>query len=275
MTTPQITVLHDHSRPDLRDPSRPRPVRIYTWEPANPGPLVLVSHGTGGSGSDMDWLVQPLVEAGLRVVAFDHHGNNFVDGYEPEGFIHIWERPLDIAFVLDALADDGPVGIAGFSLGAYTAAAAAGARLNTGILQGLWSGVIPLPDIPEFPNVLDALRAKYGDEEWQQVAARAGDDFRNPRVHAVFMVAPGVGRFVTPDSLAAIRVPVDIHWGGADTINPYDADTVPYLEHIPTATGHCVGADVRHDDFFGPSPAATQVGSDAAAFFKLHSQSRA
>ncbi|WP_405940750.1 hypothetical protein [Streptomyces sp. NBC_00207] len=33
----------------------------------------------------MEWLVRPLHEAGFRVVALDHHGNNFVDGYEPQG----------------------------------------------------------------------------------------------------------------------------------------------------------------------------------------------
>ena len=41
----------------------------------------------------------------------------------------------------------------------------------------------------------------------------------------------------TRESLATVQVPVGIRWGGADTINPYDADTRPYLEHIPTASG--------------------------------------
>lgn len=275
MTMPRTTVLYDDARRNLRDSSRPRPIRIYTWEPEDPAPTIIVSHGTGGSGGDMDWMVRPLFDAGFRVVALDHHGNNFVDGYEPEGFIHVWERPLDIKFVLDTFAGDGPVGIAGFSLGAYTAAAVVGARLNSEILQGLWSGEIPLPEIPEFPDVMDALRAKYTDADWQRLTSGAGDDFTDPRIQAVFMVAPGVGRFVTPDSLAAITVPVDIHWGGADTINPYDADTVPYLDHIPTATGHCVGSDVVHDDFFGSSPASAKVGSDAAAFFNQQCRSLA
>lgn len=264
---PLITVLYDDSRPDLRDRSRPRPIRTYTWQPDRAGATVLVSHGTGGSGSDMAWLVQPLVEAGFRVVALDHHGNNFVDGYEPEGFVHVWDRPLDVSFVVDAISYNGPVGIAGFSLGGYTAAAVVGARLETGILRALWTGDVPLPDIPEFPGALDKLRAKYTDEQWLRLASRAGDDFTDSRIQVAFMVAPGVGRFVTPDSLKAIEVPVDIRWGGADTINPYDVDTAPYLDLIPTATGQCVGPDVRHDDFFGPSPATVQVGMEAAAFF--------
>ncbi|MFF3564869.1 hypothetical protein ACFYXS_32995 [Streptomyces sp. NPDC002574] len=35
------------------------------------------------------------------------------------------------------------------------------------------------------------------------------------------------GGFVTPQSLATVRVPVEIRRGGADTVNPYDVDTRP------------------------------------------------
>src|SRR5262245_11811469 len=118
---PRIRVLYDASRRDLREPSRPRPIRVYEWEPqssaAMPGPLVVVSHGTGGSGSDMKWLVEPLVAAGFRVVAVDHHGNNYVDGYEPEGFLYVWERPKDLSVVLDVLANEQPGGRVGAEIG--------------------------------------------------------------------------------------------------------------------------------------------------------------
>ncbi|MFF8602835.1 alpha/beta hydrolase family protein [Streptomyces sp. NPDC015232] len=185
---PLIRVLHDASRSDLRDPARPRPVRVYRWEPAEPAagpaPLVVVSHGTGGSGSAMGWLVRPLREAGFRVVALDHHGNDFVGGYEPEGFLHVWERPRDVSFVLDALAAEeplGPVGVAGFSLGGYTAAALAGARLDPRLLWAVLTGAVPLPDIPEFPGVLEALRAKRPlDEASRAETEAAGADLSDP-----------------------------------------------------------------------------------------------
>ncbi|WP_455710955.1 alpha/beta hydrolase family protein [Streptomyces cinereoruber] len=279
---PLIRVLYDESRRDLRDPDRPRPVRLYLWEPdrpeADPAPLVVVSHGTGGSGGDMEWLVQPLLGAGFRVVALDHHGNNHVDGYEPEGFLHVWERPRDVSFVLDALARErplGPVGAAGFSLGGYTAAALAGARVVPEVLWAVLTGEVPLPEIPEFPDVLEALRAKYPvDEASRRALDAAAADLSDPRVRAVFQVAPGVGGLVSPESLAAVRVPVDIRWGGADTIAPYETDTRPYLENIPTASGRSAGPDVRHDDFFAPEPADPdvrfRVGGEAAAFFRRH-----
>ncbi|TDC14971.1 hypothetical protein E1265_27480 [Streptomyces sp. 8K308] len=279
---PLIRVLHDESRRDLRDPTRPRPVRVYLWEPgdplAAPAPLVMVSHGTGGSGGAMEWLTRPLCEAGFRVVALDHHGDNFVDGYEPEGFLHVWDRPRDVSFVLDALAREqplGPVGAAGFSLGGYTAVALAGARVDPRLLWAMLTGAVPLPEIPEFPGVLEALRKKHPLDESARRAVDAGAaDLSDSRVRAVFQVAPGVGGLVTRESLATVRVPVGIRWGGADTVNPYDVDTRPYLEHIPTASGHSAGPDVRHDDFFAPEPAdpeaRVRVGGEAVAFFLRH-----
>ncbi|MFB7345593.1 alpha/beta hydrolase family protein [Streptomyces hydrogenans] len=279
---PLIRLLHDESRSDLRDPARPRPVRVYQWEPeqrsAERAPLVVVSHGTGGSGNSMEWLVEPLCRAGFRVVALDHHGNNFIDGYEPEGFLHVWERPRDISFVLDVLAREeplGPVGAAGFSLGGYTAVALAGVRLDPALLWAVVTKAVPLPEIPEFPDLLDALRKRYPlEEQLRQTLDGAEGDFTDPRIRAVFQVAPGVGGLVTRASLATVRVPVGIRWGGADTVNPYEVDTRPYLDHIPGATGRSAGPDVRHDDFFLPNPldptARVRVGEEAAAFFEQH-----
>ncbi|MFF8943034.1 hypothetical protein ACF1A5_12340 [Streptomyces sp. NPDC014864] len=77
---------------------------------------------------------------------------------------------------------------------------------------------------------------------------------------------------MTPESLAAVQVPVGIRWGGADTVNPYEVDTRPYLEHVPGATGCSAGPDVRHEDFFTPEPAnadvRVRVGREAAVFFQ-------
>jgi len=244
---------------------------------AVPTPLVVVSHGSGGSGSDMEWLVHPLTEAGFRVVAPDHHGNNFVDGYEPEGFLFIWERPRDVTFVLDALAREqplGPVGAAGFSAGGYTVAALAGARVDPRVVRAVLTGSVPLPPIPEFPEVLRTLRKKVPEDELQVAISRAGTDLTDPRVRAAFQVAPGAGALVTPESLRTVRVPVEIRWGGADTINPFDDDTKPYLEHIPTARGRSAGPDLRHEDFFMPGPAnltvRARVGEEAATYFLRH-----
>ena len=144
----------------------------------------------------MRWLVEPLVAAGFQVIAVDHHGNNYVDGYEPEGFLFVWERPRDITFVLDVLANEqphGPVGAAGFSVGGYTVAALAGARLDPQAVAAILTGRAPLPPIPEFPGVLAALRQKVPEEVVAAAVSAAGlmcptpesePSFRSPTVSA-------------------------------------------------------------------------------------------
>ena len=278
-------ILVDESRPDLRDPGRGRPVRVYDWAPeTEPGSsLIVVSHGTGGSGRDMGWLARPLVAAGFRVLSLDHHGNNHVDGYHAEGFLFGWERPRDVTFVLDTIGREqeiSRVGVAGFSLGGYTAAALVGARVDASIVTAVLDGSIPIPPIEEMPDAFQQLLAHAGPGALATAIARAGADLRDPRVEAAFLVAPGATAILTQQSLAAIRVPVGIRWGGADTTNPFDEDVRPLLDHVPTATGQEVGPGVEHHDFIEPltpdRPAARlRVGAEAAAFFVEHLSSRA
>ena len=44
-------------------------------EPKNPYPLVVLSHGTGGSALQLSWLAEHLASNGYIVAAVNHHGN--------------------------------------------------------------------------------------------------------------------------------------------------------------------------------------------------------
>lgn len=278
--TPEVRVLFDRSRADYRDRRSPRPIRVYQWEARRPRsgltPLVLLSHGNGGSGKTMDWLAQPLTAAGFRVVAVDHHGNNVVDGYLPEGFLFGWDRPRDLSVVLDDLAAVeplGPVGVAGFSFGGFTALALAGGRIDTDAVAAVLAGRADPPDIPEFPGVLAALTSRMSSTELRAEIERAGSDLADPRVGAVLAIAPGWAHLLTPQSLRNVAVPVEVHWGGADEIAPL-REIEPYLDLIPDVVGHCVGPEVRHEDFisaFVADPTVRdRVGAGAADFFARH-----
>ena len=275
--TPDVRVLFDRSRADYRDRRSPRPIRVYQWEAhrprSGPTPLVLLSHGNGGSGKTMDWLAQPLTAAGFRVVAVDHHGNNAVDRYLPEGFTFGWDRPRDLSVVLDDLAAVeplGPVGVAGFSFGGFTALALAGGRVDTDAVAAVLTGQVDPPDIPEFPGVLDVLRSQMSSSALGAELEKAGRDLTDVRVRAAFAIAPGWAHLLTPRSLREVRVPVEVHWGGADRIAPL-AEMRPYLDLIPHAVGHCIGPEVRHEDFIPAlvsDPAVRdRVGAAAADFF--------
>jgi predicted dienelactone hydrolase len=239
--------------------------------------VVLVSHGTGGSGGAMGWIAEPLAAAGFRVVAVDHHGNDFAGGYHPAAFLFVWERPRDLTVALDALSVDGPVGpvgVFGFSAGGYTAGALVGGRVDPGIVRLVLDGTIPVPPIPELPDALDRLRESLSSDGVNAAVAGSGADLADPRVRAAFLVAPAIGAMLRPASLAAVDVPVAVRWGGADDVNPYDLDVRAYVDLVPGVEAGCVGPGVRHQDFIEPLVAETaardRVAADAVAFFRRH-----
>src|SRR3954470_16793271 len=101
-------LFEDASRPNW-DGSGPRPLRWTAWYPAAENavdhelrphdttaswfayrpaardadlsqtharhPIVMLSHGTGGTAMHLDWLARELAGRGFIVVGVDHHGN--------------------------------------------------------------------------------------------------------------------------------------------------------------------------------------------------------
>jgi len=267
-----VLELADERRPRWDGPGA-RPVRTHVWAARGrdaPVRVVLVSHGTGGSASQMTWLAEPLAEAGFLVAAVDHHGNNFTDGYLPQGFAFWWERALDLSFVLDALSEEyaiGSAGAAGFSLGGYTVAALAGARVDADLYRRLLDGRLELPPPPEFPDLAEQLRAQVTLDD--EIVAAAAASYRDERIAAAFAVCPAAVAMLDPASLGAIDLPFAVRWAGADEIAP---DAQRYAELIPDAEGRCVGDRVGHYDFLhstqGAEPVRDGVAAEALGFFR-------
>jgi predicted dienelactone hydrolase len=99
-------------------------------------PLVVISHGRGGSYLGHHDLAEALADAGFVVVAINHPGDNARDlskSNEPSIFV---SRPNDIRRALDFVLDQSPlkgsvdphaIGFFGFSRGGYTGLVLAGA----------------------------------------------------------------------------------------------------------------------------------------------------
>jgi predicted dienelactone hydrolase len=87
-------------------------------------PLILISHGTGGSALGMLLLGHFLASHGYIVVAVNHHGNTGAEAQpDARGYVLWWERAKDLSAVLDRVLTDpvfGPhidldkIGAAGF-----------------------------------------------------------------------------------------------------------------------------------------------------------------
>ncbi|MEW6186200.1 MAG: hypothetical protein AB1585_10730, partial [Thermodesulfobacteriota bacterium] len=140
----------------LIDPTRQReiPLKIYyPQNPPGPAPILLLSHGMGGSKTSSNWMGRYLASHGYICIFLTHFGSDnslldFSKGIQENveklfqafwGMKDTLDRPQDIIFVLDSLQkiessrpvlkgkmDLKKIGLAGHSFGAFTALSVAG-----------------------------------------------------------------------------------------------------------------------------------------------------
>jgi predicted dienelactone hydrolase len=264
-------------------------------------PLVLISHGTGGSSVSMGWLAHALASRGYIVAAVNHHGNTAAEPkLLPQGFALWWERARDLSVLLDRIAvhprlagrvDMERVGVAGFSLGGYTALLLAGARTDRArwvdfCRQNSTDTNCVLP--PEAHIGLQELvRVIEGDEKSRQSIARAGDSYRDTRIRAAFVLAPVQVPALDPASIAQVRIPVSLVVGDEDRQAPpaLNADALARqlpqarLAHVPDGThymfltpctplGKLIARAICADPWgLDRREVQREVGRDAARFF--------
>jgi predicted dienelactone hydrolase len=216
---------------------------------AEPHPLVLLSHGYGGSWRNLGWLAGELVRQGYVVAAPDHPGTTTFNRSAGEA-AKLWERPHDLSRVIDALtADDALAGriqqdriaAIGHSLGGWTVAALAGARF----------------DIDRFIADCKAHaspRACGLSAELGIVPSNKGKldtDLADPRIGAIVSLDLGLARGFTPESLKAIRVPTLVIGAGVDIGGmPAKLESGYLAANLPAATSSYVEiSDAIHFSF--------------------------
>jgi predicted dienelactone hydrolase len=260
-------------------------------------PLIALSHGTGGSALQMAWLGTYLASRGYIVAAVNHPGDNALTGYTTEGFVEGWERAKDITAVInDMLADPrfgskidpDRIGAAGFSYGGFTMMELAGATADVNRLLAWCDEQKGACNPPEMPDLMERSKAIQQRADVQKSLQHSGDSYRDPRIRAVFAIAPAVARAFTPASLQKITTPVAIVAGEADTIAPPGENAQFFASNIrnskltilPGGVGHYTFLDVGTDtgkkqlpQFFVDRPGVDreavhkQVAEMVAAFF--------
>lgn len=115
-------------------------VEAHLDVPLTPGqhPVVLFSHGMGGTDRSQAWLAAALAERGAITVMVNHPNSTWGDFNMSEGVEH-WTRAKDMSAALDAVLDLPAftnaldmkrVMAAGFSYGGWTALSLGGAKGN-------------------------------------------------------------------------------------------------------------------------------------------------
>jgi predicted dienelactone hydrolase len=213
-------------------------------------PLILLSHGTGGSAHQLAWLGTALARAGFIAVAIDHPGNTSEGELTVQGFTLWWLRARELSAALDAILADpafGPhvdrtrIAAAGFSLGGYTTIAIAGGRVDFAALDATCAknpnaaGNCQSP--PEFPDLVEKMAAlQKSDPSYAKALAGSNQPVSDSRVRAIYGIAPPGGDAVTTQSLQTIHIPVRIAYGTNDTTVTPSENAMVYAKTIPGAT---------------------------------------
>ncbi len=220
-------------------------------------PVILLSHGTGGTAASLGWIAERFAAIGYVVIGVDHHGNTASEPYRAEGFLCWWERPRDLSVALDALTSVGAfanrldvsrVIAVGFSLGGYTVISILGGITDTTTFEDCVE-TSPLRAGPrEFPGLIDHVEPLLRNSavfrsSWEGQSASCIDH----RVKNAIALAPApTVRAFTLTSLATIARPVTILVGGADREAPAESCAAWLNSKLPNSQISLLGHDVGH-----------------------------
>lgn len=255
---------------------KPERVELFTQDLAKDAapegrnlPLVVISHGTGGSYAGHADTAKALAEAGFVAAALTHAGDNWRD---QTGAARIWERPRQLAVLTDYVLaawpyrdriDSARVGAFGFSAGGFTVLAAAGGEPDLGKVPG---------HCREHPGFFDCmLLGRYPPGALGNVAWR-----HDPRLKAIVVAAPAMGFAFGRDGLVNVRAPLQLWRASEDEILPHPFYAEAVRNDLPAQPEFHLVENGGHFDFLQPCPGplaarnpaicSSRPGFDRAAF---------
>lgn len=234
-------------------------------------PLVVMSHGHGGSFAGHFDTAIALAEAGYVAAAVTHNGDSWHDASQA---VEIWNRPRQLKLLADYMLgswtghghiDAGRVGAFGFSAGGFTVLAAAGGEPAFAALA---------PHCREHPIFEDC-----------QIIAGAKPDLRrtiiwthDSRIKAVVSAAPALGFAFGKAGLAHVIVPVQLWRAEDDQVLPQPFYAEAVRQDLPRPPEMHVVPHAGHYDFIPPCSdilnrhvpmiCTSEAGFDRAAFHR-------
>lgn len=202
---------------------------------AAPGryPVVVISHGSGGTHILYRTIAMHLARHGYIVAVPEHPGNNRLDNSLYGTVDNLMNRPRHIRLVLDAVAEDGALGqvtdidqsaVVGHSMGGYTALAVAGGH--------------PL------------------SKEGEPVKVE-----KDERVRAIVLLAPATAWYQAEGALREVKTPILIMTGEHDDITPqWHADLVLNGVAEPETVMFREVENAGHFSFLSPFPPKLAAG---------------
>jgi predicted dienelactone hydrolase len=230
-------------------------------------PLIVISHGNGGSALSHYDTAIALADAGFVVVTFDHPGDNFQDQSRAGFRRDLIDRPRQVKAVVDYmleawphrdLVDAGRVGMFGFSLGGFTTLVSIGGTPDIHRIIKLCA------DYPRAPDCA-FVRDHHGDQ-LDSAPFPAPVWVHDPRIKAAVIAAPAASYTFGPGSLDSVRAPVQLWIADDDAMAParWNSDLVRRELPHPPESRRVAGAG--HLAFLTPEACSQAPASGCAKF---------
>jgi predicted dienelactone hydrolase len=264
----------------LADPRNERPLEMVVWYPSattavtpqlfgdNPvfvgapavldapaakgeHPLVVLSHGYGGSWINQTWLASALAHQGYIVAAVNHPGTTSRDR-SAQAAAQLWQRPVDLSRAIDAVTAQPEkfgavakdrIAVVGHSLGGWTVLETGGARFDPELFA---------QDCKAHPQLASCIAyQQMNTASTAQAKARLAADWRDKRVTAVVSLDLGLSRGMTDASLAAYPVPILVIAAGVPSKElPAELESVDLAKRLPKTSSRFVEiSDASHFSF--------------------------
>jgi predicted dienelactone hydrolase len=227
---------------------------------AGPFPLIVFSHGTGGSLFGHHDSLAALARAGFVAAAVEHPRDNYRDDSGFATDLQLIGRPHHMVGLINGvltharvgpLIDQARIGMVGHSAGGYTALLIAGAVPNFE-LQAEYRRVVPFDPLRQRADAAGRERRK---PDLTYIA--------DPRVRAIFLMAPALGYVFDDAGLSKVQVPVRLYRPSADELlaHPWNAERIAQM--LPRPPEYQVIDGGGHFVFLAPCTAEFAVRAPA------------
>lgn len=218
-------------------------------------PLIVFSHGSGGTDLGHHDSLEALARAGFVAAAVEHPRDNSRDDSGLATDLQMIGRPHHIVALIDGLLrhptlgpliDKNRIGMVGHSAGGYTALLIAGAVPNFALAKEYRAAVATNPALQPYLQRADAVGHQRRKPDLQYIS--------DPRVQALVLWAPGFGYAFDRDGLSKVQVPILLYRPSEDDLvpNPWGAERI--ARFLPTRPEYHVLEGAGHFVFFAPCP---------------------
>lgn len=238
-------------------------------------PLIVISHGNGGSSLSHHDTAVALAQAGFVVAAVAHTGDNYADHSRETSMM---DRPRHISRVIDHMLTMWPgrdridptrIGVFGHSSGGFTALAVVGGTADLGRIA---------PHCQQHPGDYACQLIARQPTASAAMATAMVQGNRDVRVRAAVVVAPALGFTFTRASLAAVSVPVQLWRAEDDVVLPHPWYAEAVRAALPKPLDYHEVPKAGHFDFLAPCTprfaamapplCSSQSGFDRVAFHR-------